>query len=109
MPLLDGDRPILHVDAKRLFSEEGNDGTEQWHTDYEVEYKSWKQAKRHADRDGTAFASVALPAHYSATYAVLDHIKHRLGDEWKIQSIMDWGAGVGSGLWYEKFEYCFPP
>lgn len=93
------DKPRLHEDAKRLFLEERKHGNSQWNTNYDAEYKSWKQTRRHADRDGTAFASVALPAHYSVVYAVLDNIKHRLGEEWKIQSIMDWGAGVGSGLW----------
>ena len=83
--LIDGDKPRLHEDAKRLFREERKDGDQLWHTSYAAEYKSWKQTRRHAERDGTAFASVALPAHYSAVYAVLDNIRHRLGDEWKVR------------------------
>lgn len=74
-------------------------GDDLWHTAYEMEYKSWKQARRHTERDGTAFASVALPAHYSAVYAVLDNIRHRLGEDWKVRSVIDWGSAVGSGFW----------
>ncbi|EJD03728.1 Rsm22-domain-containing protein [Fomitiporia mediterranea MF3/22] len=94
-----GDKPRLHEDAKRLFREDGDNGGDLWHTNYQTDYKSWKQTQRHEERDGTAFASVALPAHYSAVYAVFDHIKHRLGDDWKVRNIIDWGSGVGSGLW----------
>ncbi|KAH8119963.1 Rsm22-domain-containing protein [Phellopilus nigrolimitatus] len=93
------DKPRLHEDAKRLFREEGADGSELWHTNYETDYKSWRRAARHADRDGTAFASVALPAHYSTVYAVLENLKDRLGSDWKIKHVLDWGSGVGSGLW----------
>ncbi|KAL5535734.1 RSM22 [Sanghuangporus sanghuang] len=95
----DGDKPRLHEDAKRLFQDQDQGGNGLWHTTYETDYKSWKQARRHAERDGTAFASVALPAHYSVVYAVLDNIKHRLGEEWKVRSVIDWGSAVGSGFW----------
>ena len=90
---------MLHVDAKRLFSDSDGENEPQWDSSYDVSYKSRKQAFRHSERDGTAFASVALPAHYSAIYSVLDHVKHRLGADWKIQRVIDWGAGTGSGLW----------
>ncbi|KAJ3558994.1 hypothetical protein NM688_g608 [Phlebia brevispora] len=94
----ESDKPMLHVDAKRLFLDEsGNEP--QWDTAYDVRYKSREQAARHAQRDGTAFASVALPAHYCAIYAVLDHVKQRLGPSWNVKRIVDWGSGVGSGLW----------
>lgn len=53
----------------------------------------------HAQRDGTAFASVALPSHYSVVYAVLDHVKQRLGPEWTVDRLIDWGSGTGTGLW----------
>ncbi|KAI5124137.1 hypothetical protein M0805_000948 [Coniferiporia weirii] len=95
----EGDKPRLHEDAKRLFREERRDGSEVWNTTYDAEYKSREQAARHADRDGTAFASIALPAHYSAIYAVLDNLKHRLGEEYQVQHVVEWGSGVGSGLW----------
>lgn len=71
-----------------------------WDTTYSPQYKSRKQAARHADTDGTAFASVALPAHYSAIYAVLDNLRHRLGKDWDVRRVFEWGSGVGSGFWY---------
>lgn len=90
---------MLHTDAKRLFMEETETGSK-WDTAYDTRYKSRKQYAEHAERDGTAFASVVLPAHYSAIAAVLDHVKQRLGPEWSLQHVIDWGAGTGSGLWY---------
>lgn len=97
--ILDRDKPTLHNDAKRLFLDEETEKSQLWHTNYETQYKSRQQAARHADRDGTAFASVALPAHYSAVLAVLRHLKHRLGKDWNVKHVVDWGSGVGSGLW----------
>ncbi|OBZ68493.1 Rsm22-cox11 tandem protein 2, mitochondrial [Grifola frondosa] len=91
------DKSMLRVDAQRLFLND-EDETE-WETSYDVKYKSRHQAARHAERDGTAFASVALPAHYSAIVAILDHVKRRLGPGWKIEHVIDWGAATGSGLW----------
>lgn len=70
-----------------------------WDTIYQTDYKSKKQAARHAERDSTALASVALPAHYSAIYAVLDSLKHRLEDKLQLKHVVEWGSGVGSGLW----------
>lgn len=90
------DKPSLHEDAKRLFR---IDASELWHTQYEPEYKSHKQASRHLEGDGVALASVALPAHYSSIFAVLDNVKHRLGDNWEVRHVFDWGSGVGSALW----------
>lgn len=89
---------MLHVDAKRLFSG-GDTKDAEWDSKYDVRYKSSRQAFRHSERDGTAFATVALPAHYSAIYSVLNHVKQRLGPEWDIKRVIDWGAGTGSGLW----------
>lgn len=102
---------MLHADAKRLFLNETDDSAK-WDTAYETHYKSKQQNARHAERDGTAFASVALPAHYSAIYSVLDHLKQRLGPDWSIERVIDWGAGTGSGLWYvhsptEYFVFVF--
>ncbi|TFY71841.1 hypothetical protein EVG20_g1169 [Dentipellis fragilis] len=92
------DKRRLHNDARRLFQHEDSSAT-QWDPTYDADYKSRKQSHRHAERDGTAFASVALPAHYSAIYAVIDHVKQRLGLSWNVQTVLDWGAGTGSGLW----------
>ncbi|KAF9225375.1 hypothetical protein BS17DRAFT_778516 [Gyrodon lividus] len=97
--LIEGtDKILLHSDAKRLFSEEGVSG-QGWATAYDVEYKNRKQSYRHSERDGTAFASIILPPHYSAIYAVLHHVKHRLGASWNVERVIDWGSGTGSGLW----------
>jgi ribosomal protein RSM22 (predicted rRNA methylase) len=99
---------MLRSDARRLFSQDTspNDNTgnrkkaETWQTEYQLKkYKSVEQAGRHGVRDGTAFASVALPAHYSAIYSVLDHVKRRLERGWNVERIIDWGTGTGSGLW----------
>jgi hypothetical protein len=97
--LLDSDKSMLHVDAKRIFGTTDDTVDPKWDSQYDVKYKSHKQAYRHSERDGTAFASVALPAHFSAIYSVLDHVKQRLGSEWQIERVIDWGAGTGSGLW----------
>ena len=99
MWVIDSDRPALHQDAKRLFSSEIAAG-EEWNSTYEVHYKSRKEAGRHALRDATAFATVALPSHYSAIYAVFEQLKHRLGPDWRVERVMDWGAATGSGLWF---------
>jgi len=93
------DKSMLHVDAKRIFGTTDVPVQSGWDSQYDVKYKSHKQAYRHSERDGTAFASVALPAHFSAIYSVLDNVKQRLGPEWQIEKVIDWGAGTGSGLW----------
>lgn len=90
---------MLHVDAKRLFGTADEADDPEWDSQYDVKYKSHKQAYRHSKRDGTAFASVALPAHFSAIYSVLEHVKQRLGSKWQVERVIDWGAGTGSGLW----------
>ena len=89
---------MLHADARRLFSNNIEGGTG-WVPSYDVRYKSRGQAQRHAQRDGTAFASVVLPSHYSVICNVLDHVKRRLGPSWNVEHVIDWGAGTGSGLW----------
>ncbi|KAI6112483.1 mitochondrial small ribosomal subunit Rsm22-domain-containing protein, partial [Pisolithus croceorrhizus] len=94
----DSDKSQLHSDAKRLFLDEVG-ARSSWDAAYDVKYKSRKQSYRHATRDATAFASVILPLHYSAIYAVFHHLKHRLGRTWNVQRVIDWGAGTGSGLW----------
>ncbi|KAG6851369.1 hypothetical protein H0H93_005767 [Arthromyces matolae] len=97
----DSDKVQLHSDAKRLFYDEGDTEVEgEWKTEFDPNgYRSRKQAHRHSDRDGTAFATVALPAHYSAILAVFNHIKQRLEPSWKVERIINWGAGTGSGIW----------
>ncbi|KAI0639869.1 mitochondrial small ribosomal subunit Rsm22-domain-containing protein [Trametes polyzona] len=92
------DKPMLHQDAKRLFFDDSGPRAE-WDASYDVKYKSGKEAGKHSLRDATAFATVALPSHYSAIYAVLDHVKQRLGPEWQVRRVIDWGAATGSALW----------
>ena len=90
---------MLHVDAKRIFGTADDTTDPEWSSQYDMKYKSYKQTYRHSERDGTAFASVALPAHFSAIYSVLHHIKQRLGPKLQIKRVIDWNAGTGSGLW----------
>ncbi|KAF8831907.1 hypothetical protein HHX47_DHR1001279 [Lentinula edodes] len=99
--LVASDKSLLHNDAKRLFQggDSENEKDADWGSKYEVKYRSRHQASRHSDRDGTAFASIALPAHYSAIRAVLTHVKHRLRPDWIVSKVIDWGAATGSGLW----------
>lgn len=99
--LVASDKSLLHNDAKRLFQggDTENEKDADWSSKYEVKYRSRQQASRHSDRDGTAFASIALPAHYSAIRAVLSHVKHRLRPDWIVSKVIDWGAATGSGLW----------
>lgn len=99
MDAIDSDKHTLHHDAKRLFMEEEGPRAE-WNASYDAKYKSGKEAGRHSLRDATAFATVALPAHYSVVYSVLDHVKQRLGPDWEVQHVLDWGAATGSGLWF---------
>jgi Predicted rRNA methylase len=93
----------LHSDAKRLFYDDQGQiaSKSEWETQYDTKYRSRRQASRHYERDGTAFASIALPAHYSAITSVFDHVKRRLEPEWKVERVIDWGAGTGSGLWFD--------
>ncbi|KAF8899156.1 mitochondrial small ribosomal subunit Rsm22-domain-containing protein [Infundibulicybe gibba] len=97
----ESDRPQLRSDAKRLFydGEVGKGPEGDWEARYDTRYKSRQQAARHSERDGTAFVSIALPAHYSAIYSVLESIKRRLEPSWRVEKVIDWGSGTGSGLW----------
>ncbi|KAL4251512.1 Mitochondrial RNA Methyltransferase [Abortiporus biennis] len=106
--IAESDKSRLHADAKRLFLEDGNAQEPEWRPAYDTKYKSWHQAKRHAERDGTAFASVALPSHYSVILAVFDQLKHRLGPDWRPEHIIDWGSGTGSGLWASLYAFQKP-
>ncbi|OSX67019.1 hypothetical protein POSPLADRAFT_1164299 [Postia placenta MAD-698-R-SB12] len=102
--IAESDKNALHNDAKRLFTHESDKDAE-WKASYDVQYKSWKQSSRHAERDGTAFASVALPSHYAAIVAVLDHVKRRLEPDWTIERVIDWGSGTGTGLWASSYSF----
>ncbi|PPQ72470.1 hypothetical protein CVT24_003094 [Panaeolus cyanescens] len=91
----------LRSDALRLFQNaESQDGElTHWDSSYDTKYKSRKQAAAHGARDGSAFATVALPAHYAAIMAVLHHIKTRVDPAWTPKNVIDWGSATGSGLW----------
>jgi ribosomal protein RSM22 (predicted rRNA methylase) len=97
---VDSDKHQLRYDAKRLFQDpEGSQEESRWEPRYDVKYRSRRQTARHSERDATAFAAVALPAQYAAIYSVLDHVKTRLGPDWKVENVIDWGVGTGSGIW----------
>ncbi|KXN88915.1 Rsm22-cox11 tandem protein 2, mitochondrial [Leucoagaricus sp. SymC.cos] len=91
--ICDANKPQIHSDAKRLFQKDTAQGNE-WDLQYDTKYRTRIQGVKHAKRDGTAFASIALPAHYSAIFAVLDHVKRRLGPSWRVERVLDWGAGA---------------
>lgn len=100
--ILEGDKRQLRSDAQRLFRDRDEEGRfeDSWDAEYDAKYRSRIQTRELSERDGSAFASVALPAHFSVITAVLDHVKRRLEPEWRVERIIDWGAGTGSGLWY---------
>ncbi|KAJ7269291.1 mitochondrial small ribosomal subunit Rsm22-domain-containing protein [Mycena haematopus] len=106
----ESDKKQLHSDAQRLFQERNDRGSFEgsWDANYDTKYRTQAQARDHADRDGSAFASIALPAHFSAITAVLDHLKRRLEPEWRVERIIDWGAGTGSGLWSGAYAFQEP-
>ncbi|KAL0951798.1 hypothetical protein HGRIS_008465 [Hohenbuehelia grisea] len=103
----ESDKHRLHQDAKRLFLDNGGElsAEDGWEAAYDTKYRSRKQAARHHERDGTAFVSVALPAHFSAISAVFNHVKRRLEPEWRVERVIDWGAGTGSALWASLYAF----
>ncbi|CAK5280377.1 unnamed protein product [Mycena citricolor] len=103
------DKRQLHNDAQRLFNQGDNsDGDDHWNAEHDTRYRTKAQAREHSERDGSAFASVALPAHFSAITAVLDHVKKRLEPEWRVERILDWGSGAGSALWGSAYSFQEP-
>ncbi|KDR85631.1 hypothetical protein GALMADRAFT_84637 [Galerina marginata CBS 339.88] len=106
MLIANGQKTTLRSDSMRLFktSVEGS-SEESWDSQYDTVYSSRQQAAKHAIRDGTAFATVALPAHYSAITSVFHHVRLRLEPSWEVDRIIDWGAGTGSGLWASLYSF----
>lgn len=94
----------MHSDAKRLFYEENSETGQpgEWEAQYDKKYRSRRQAERHGERDGAAFVSVALPAHFSAIFSVFEHLKRRLDATWQPNQVIEWGSGTGSGLWWAR-------
>ncbi|KAH8835675.1 mitochondrial small ribosomal subunit Rsm22-domain-containing protein [Flagelloscypha sp. PMI_526] len=90
----------LREDAERLFQE--NDA---WSTEFDKRYRSFRHSRRAGERDGAAFAAIALPAHYSAIYSVFNHLRHRLGTTLRIGSVMDWGSATASGFWAAAYAF----
>ncbi|KAF5332576.1 hypothetical protein D9611_005065 [Ephemerocybe angulata] len=103
------DKSQLHSDALRLFAKLNPDGeTTGWELQLEAKYRSYQQGARHAERDATAFVSIAMPGHYSAIYSVFNHLKHRMEPGWEIERVVDWGAGAYSGLWASLYSFQKP-
>lgn len=97
----DSDKSRLHSDAMRLFAKmDSDENTTGWELQLDPKYKSYKQGARHAERDATAFVSVAMPGHYTAIYSVFNHLKHRMDGGFDVERVVDWGAGSYSGLWF---------
>ncbi|KAF9567870.1 hypothetical protein CPC08DRAFT_655961 [Agrocybe pediades] len=102
----DSQKSTLRSDAVRLFRAPTDHETDNdWDAQYAAEYTSRQKAHKHAIRDGTAFATVALPAHYSVITSVLHHVKRRMDSSWEIDKVIDWGAGSGSGLWASLYSF----
>jgi ribosomal protein RSM22 (predicted rRNA methylase) len=97
MHILDPEvKAMLPTDAKRLFRPDDED---EWSLSPKSRYRSNKQAARHYQRDGSAFATVSLPPKYSVIYRVLSDLRWRLGDDVRIGRVLEWGGGLGSGVW----------
>ncbi|KAF7307293.1 3-methyl-2-oxobutanoate hydroxymethyltransferase [Mycena indigotica] len=105
----ESDKKQLHNDAERLFHDTNSEFAQGgWEAAYDIQYRTKNQVHEHAERDGSAFASVALPAHFSVITAVLAHLKRRLEPEWRVERIIDWGAATGSGLWSSAYAFQEP-
>lgn len=115
--IVESEKPLVHVDADRLFnpgsSKDRPDGKipSSWSLHYtppqyteahSLSKMSHIRARLNKIRDGTAFASVVMPAQYAVIRAVLEQTKSRLGNEWgqKINRFIEWGSGTGAGIWY---------
>ena len=99
--LADSDKSRLHSDAMRLFAKmDSDENTTGWELQLDPKYRSYKQGARHAERDATAFVSIAMPGHYTAIYSVFKHLEHRMTGALEVEHVIDWGAGSYSGLWY---------
>lgn len=97
---LDSDKSRLHSDAMRLFAKmDSDENTTGWELQLDPKYRSYKQGARHAERDATAFVSIAMPGHFTAIYSVFKHLEHRMTGGFEPERIIDWGAGSYSGLW----------
>ncbi|KAJ3532591.1 hypothetical protein NMY22_g7683 [Coprinellus aureogranulatus] len=105
----DSDKSRLHSDAMRLFAKmDSEENTTGWELQLDPKYKSYKQGARHAERDATAFVSIAMPGHYTAIYSVFEHLKHRMDGGFEVERVIDWGAGSYSGLWASLYAFQDP-
>ncbi|KAJ7070608.1 mitochondrial small ribosomal subunit Rsm22-domain-containing protein [Mycena amicta] len=105
----ESDKKQLHSDAERLFHDKTSDMAQGgWDAAFDTKYRTGAQSHQHAERDGSAFASVALPAHFSVITAIMDHVKRRLEPEWRVERMIDWGAATGSGLWSSAYTFQEP-
>ncbi|KAI4528744.1 Rsm22-domain-containing protein [Schizophyllum commune Loenen D] len=95
----DADKHKLREDALRLFGTDVGGEDSAWSADYDVSYGSREQRMRHLEGDGTAFATVALPPHYAAIASVLRHLRQRIEPDFRLERVLEWGSGAGSGIW----------
>lgn len=94
----------LHSDALRLFLNRSSPSpnSESWsYTDTNTsdKYTSSHKARKHATRDGLAFATITLPPQFSVLFSIFSHIKWRMEEGFKIKRVYEWGGALGSGLW----------
>ncbi|KZS91904.1 hypothetical protein SISNIDRAFT_456089, partial [Sistotremastrum niveocremeum HHB9708] len=95
------DKSFLKADSARIFQSppSSSNGGPKWLPITPPSHATHSTTMRYAARDGTAFASVALPPQYSAIRRVLAEITWRAGRDVEIERVMEWGGGTGAGLW----------
>ncbi|KAF8526309.1 Rsm22-domain-containing protein [Hysterangium stoloniferum] len=122
----DSVKSLVHADAQRLFhgsapeTESGGAIPKAWSMHYippnYTEAKSSSKvshikARLNRHRDGTAFASVVMPAQYAVVLSVLNELKNRLGKDWaqNVERFVEWGSGTGAGMWAALHTFQKPP
>ncbi|KAG8881935.1 37S ribosomal protein S22 [Tulasnella sp. 331] len=94
------DKYQLRSDAKRLFLHPSPASVHELRWSSKTpQHSSKKKEKMMGPRDGLAFATVAMPAHYAAIATVFEETRQRLGPDWELESIVDFGAKAGAVLW----------
>ena len=72
---------------------------------------NYKTVVQLAPREGLAFATVAMPAHYAATANVFREIANRMAGpgkgEDRVETVIDFGGKSGQGLWCVNALYAF--
>ncbi|KAG8934616.1 37S ribosomal protein S22 [Tulasnella sp. 408] len=98
------DKHQLRSDAKRLFLNPAPSNNQElrWETNSPA-YGSKLKERKMAERNGLAYATVAMPAHYAVIEGVLQEIKSRGTPDTQPfdqpMTVIDFGSKYGAGLW----------